>query len=62
MKQKKQKEKGGEKEKQEQWSRKEGLMKPWTAKQSLYKSGSKHRYEAVKGLGKTGDGQNRYST
>lgn len=56
MKQKKQKEKGGEKEKQEQWSRKEGLMKPWTAKQSLYKSGSKHRYEAVKGLGKTGDG------
>lgn len=30
------KEKGGEKEKQEKWSRK-GLMKQWTAKQSLYK-------------------------
>lgn len=30
-------------------------MKQWTAKQSLYKSGSKHRYEAVakQGMGKT---------
>jgi len=58
---KKKRKKEGKKKHKEKWSRKERLMKQWTAKQSLYKSGSKHRNEAVMGLCKTGDGQSRYN-